>query len=1189
MLSIILFELRQKSRSISTYIYFLMFFSLAMLWIAAAGGVFDGAVIDFGGKVHINSPMAISQTVTFLGYLGVVIVAAMMGRAIQQDTEHNIWHFFYSAPLSKLQYLGGRYMGALLTLILIFSSISLGAWLGCYLPGVGKNFLGTMIPAAYLAPYFTSLIPNLMIFGALFFTLGALYRRMLPVYVSSVVLLIGYLVAGGLARDIDDRTLAALIDPFGSRAISRVTEYWSIADKNSRIVPLQGLLLYNRLIWGAVGILAMVFCYWRFDFAAISAGGKQKKIAAKEVAPASIQIPVVTPNYGGVNLLSLFISQCWLNLRETVKNVYFIVIALTGVMFMFSLSNALSKMYGTTTYPVTYAVLDLLGTSFSLFMLIITTFYAGELVWRERDARIAQLLDALPVPNWLPLLSKLVALISLQGILLFVLMICGIIIQTAKGYTHYELSQYLEHLFLMQWPAYALIAVLAVAVQVILNNKYVGYFVMIAYYIATIALPSLGIEHPMVMYGGGPTARYSDMDGFGHNLPQVFWYQLYWSGAALILLGIAMLMWVRGTTVEWRNRLRLARHSVTPAIASVLVVGSLLFAGVGGLLFYYTNIINHYQSSFDSEADRANYEKQYKKYEALPQPRITDIKVAVDIFPDQRTASAKASYQLVNKGTAAISEIFISQAEDIDVKQLHFDRTATPMIQDKKGFYSYKLTPALDAGDKLGLDIELAFAPKGIAGMGSDSHILHNGTFFNSGSFPSIGYQSRAELSDEKERKKHGLPEKERMADRDDPKGLANSYIANDADWIRFDATVSTSADQIGIAPGRLIKEWTENGRRYFYYAPDKPVLNFFAFMSARYSVKKAQWNDVAIEIDYQKGHEYNLDRMIKGVQESLTYYTQNFGPYQHKMVRIIEFPRYASFAQAFPNTIPFSESIGFIAKVDDQDPKDLDYPFYVTAHEVAHQWWAHQVVSGNTKGATILVETLAQYSALMVMEKTYGKDKMRKFLKYELDRYLMGRSRERKKELPIAFNENQDYIHYAKGSLVMYLLQDQIGQDKVNAALRDVIAQYANQGAPYPSSKVLVDALRKVTPEDKQGLITDLFESIVLFENRALTASAKSVGNGQYEVTLTASSNKLKADELGVEKELPLHDWIDIGVDDKDGKPLFRERKLIDRKEVSYTILVKGEPAKAGIDPDNKYIDRKPEDNLIKVEMPAK
>ena len=90
---------------------------------------------------------------------------------------------------------------------------------------------------------------------------------------------------------------------------------------------------------------------------------------------------------------------------------------------------------------------------------------------------------------------------------------------------------------------------------------------------------------------------------------------------------------------------------------------------------------------------------------------------------------------------------------------------------------------------------------------------------------------------------------------------------------------------------------------------------------------------------------------MIDAVKKSLAYFTTNFGPYQHRQVRILEFPRYASFAQSFPNTIPYSESIGFIARVENDE--DVDYPFYVTAHEVAHQWWAHQVIGGNVQGAT--------------------------------------------------------------------------------------------------------------------------------------------------------------------------------------------------------------------------------------------
>ena len=106
-------------------------------------------------------------------------------------------------------------------------------------------------------------------------------------------------------------------------------------------------------------------------------------------------------------------------------------------------------------------------------------------------------------------------------------------------------------------------------------------------------------------------------------------------------------------------------------------------------------------------------------------------------------------------------------------------------------------------------------------------------------------------------------------------------------------------------------------------------------------------------------------------MKKSLDYCTRNFGPYQHQQVRILEFPRYARFAQSLPNTIPYSEAIGFIARVEQTD--DIDYPFYVTAHEVAHQWWAHQVIGADVQGATMLSETLAQYSALMVMEKEYG------------------------------------------------------------------------------------------------------------------------------------------------------------------------------------------------------------------------
>jgi len=450
---------------------------------------------------------------------------------------------------------------------------------------------------------------------------------------------------------------------------------------------------------------------------------------------------------------------------------------------------------------------------------------------------------------------------------------------------------------------------------------------------------------------------------------------------------------------------------------------------------------------------------------------------------------------------------------------------------------------------------------------------------------PHIGYQADTELKDPRDRKRHGLPAQERKLPRDDPKGLANNFLGTDADWVSFDATIGTSGDQIAIAPGTLENEWSKNGRRYFHYKMDKPILNFYAFQSARYAVKHDWWQDVGIEIYYQPGHEYNLDRIMGGVRSSLDYFSKNFSPYQHKILRIVEFPRYQKYAQSFPNTIPFCESMGFIAKVDEKNPKDIDYPYYVTAHEVAHQWWGHQLVGGNTRGATVLSETLSEYSALMVMKKTFGPERMRRFLRYDLEMYLMGRAVENKKELPLADNEDQAYIHYRKGSLAMYQLQDIVGEDKINAVLNELLKQYAYRTSPYPSVTVLVDGLRKIVPPEQAYLIDDLFNSIVLHDNRAISATAKRRADGKYDVTMTVHASKLKADELGAEQEVPMRDLIDIGVDDADGRPLLRERKLIAQKESTYTVVVRSRPGKAGIDPDNKLIDRKPDDNMIKVE----
>src|SRR5260370_905052 len=147
-------------------------------------------------------------------------------------------------------------------------------------------------------------------------------------------------------------------------------------------------------------------------------------------------------------------------------------------------------------------------------------------------------------------------------------------------------------------------------------------------------------------------------------------------------------------------------------------------------------------------------------------------------------------------------------------------------------------------------------------------------------------------------------------------------------------------------------------------------------------------------------------------------------------------------------------------------------------------------------------------------------------------------RGTERLKERPLLTVEaNQGYVHYRKGSVVLYYLREMIGENAVNRALRKIVQQYAYAKPPYPTSYALVDALREQTPPDLQYLIKDLFEDITLFSNRTIEATAQKRPDGKYDVTINVEARKFKADDKGNETEVPVNDWIDIGAFAKPAK----------------------------------------------------
>jgi hypothetical protein len=682
------------------------------------------------------------------------------------------------------------------------------------------------------------------------------------------------------------------------------------------------------------------------------------------------------------------------------------------------------------------------------------------------------------------------------------------------------------------------------------------------------------------------------MNGFGHFLKATLWFDFYWASCAAVLLVLAALFWVRGTSQSWRERLREAKARLHAPAKLTLTLGLLAFVCSGAWIYYNTNVLNHFENSTAKTVERADYEKKYARYKDLPQPRITAVQANVDIDPYGRTLEIRGHYTLVNKHDAPITDLHVNFTDGFKVKSLDFAAHDTVSEDKRLGYTIYRLKTPLAPGASMNFDFDLLYAPKGFTNSPEGTFLAGNGTFFNNSVMPQFGYQSEVQITDRNDRRKYGLKgEAARMPKLGDEKARANTYISNDADWISFDTTVSTAADQIAVAPGYLQKEWTANGRHYFHYTMDKPMLPFFSYLSARYAVKHALWKGVDIAVYYNPAHAWNVDRMIQSAEDSLDYYDANYTPYQFRQLRILEFPNYASFAQSFANTIPFSESIGFIA--DLRDTSKVDYVYYVTAHEVAHQWWAHRVIGANMQGSTMLSESLAQYSAMMVMKQKYGATQMRKFLKYELDNYLTGRATEKLAEEPLAKVENQAYIHYRKGSVIFYALQDYIGEHTLDAVLKQFLLDKGFQQPPYTTSQEFMDALAKGTDPKWKGLLDDFFWKITLFDNRITDATAKKLANGKYEVTMKVHAGKVHVDGTGKETEATPDIPIDIGVfaapadAGKDGKPLYLQKQLVKDGDSTITVTVDSLPAQAGIDPYNELIDKVSSDNRRAVTLP--
>jgi ABC-type transport system involved in multi-copper enzyme maturation permease subunit len=1221
------FELRFRVKSISTYVYFLVWFAFSFFCVASES---FGPVANSNGKVLLNGPFGNTLNDAYSCLFGVIIVAAIFGTSVLRDFQRDTYQMLFTKPISKFAYLGGRWAGSFVTTVAVFFGLVAGAYVGTFAPWADRARIAPNHLGWYLQPFFSVVVVQIFFIGSLFFAVAALTRKLIIVYLQGVALFMLYVI--GITVFSASRSLdhfwSGILDPIGLLMVDTITRYWSVVEKNSQLLPWDfsgyspGVLLYNRMLWIGVGVIALAGVWKLFPMSveALTARSQGKHAAkarqqdAESARPAralvAVRLPQARQIFGAGTTLLQYLSLTRLRIRSVTREIPFW--AIVGLLIAFAVNNGqfAGRVGGDNVWPVTYLMLQAVEGSATLFFIIVAALYAAELIWRERDTRFDGIHDALPMAESIDWLSKFTAIAAIETALLVVTMLVGMLMQTIGGYYHYEVLQYLKELFVITLPQMLALTLLAMFVQTMVSNKFIGHGIVIGIVVLQPILFAFDWENTLYLPGAVPVYVYSDMNGYGHFVPALFWAIAYWF-AIFAFLGVISIAYARrGADVSLRSRSRVAlRRAAHLAPAAGLFF--VLAVGSGAWYYYNAHVLNEYLTAADRRHALADYERRFKKYEDLWQPKVTAVDATINIHPERRSFDGSGRFTLQNKSAQPISEIHITDQHET-VTGVQFDRPFHLVSRAARDLYSiYALEQPLPPGEVLIMTFSVRHDSIGFRDGNEAAQFAYNGTFFDAEFFPGIGYDPTIELDDPRRRREEHLDPLEEMAPRGDPVHSRTNLFTPHADWITYHAILSTSGDQIGIAPGYLARSWEQGGRHYYECSMGSThILDFYAYLSGRYAVLRRAYSGpggpVSLEIYYDPAHRYNVDEMLDASRDGLDYFQAHFSPYQFTQFRIMEFPRYRTFAQSFANTVPFSEGIGFITRV--LKPTDVDLTYFVTAHELGHQWWGHQLIGGLVEGSNMMSETLAQYSAYMVLQQKYGKDYMRRVLHYSLDRYLRGRAGEVRRERPLALVQREDYVWYQKGGQIMYTLADYIGEEKIDLALHNFLMQYryanaANQvdavhdtrgtaaeDEPYPDTRLLIDSLKAQTPAELQYLIDDGFNRIVLYDNKAVSATSQRRLDGKFSVTLTVQARKVQADGNGVESAMPLADYIEIGVFEgkkDEEKPLLMRREKITQEHQTFELVVDRRPTRAGIDPYNKLIDRVADDNLIDVSGP--
>lgn len=217
--------------------------------------------------VQLNSPSVLDKMTAIFSPIGIFIASALMGVPIIRDYRYNVAPLLFTKPITTSQYLGGRFIGTLIAMIGIIAAFPLGILALDVLGLRDSTDLQTINLWYYIRPFLLIILPNIIFLGALFFMGGALFRSMKVVYAQGLVIfIILVFLDESIIEQASNQNLALLFDFFTAQLFITATQYWSLVEQATSVVPFTGTFLLNRVIWLSISVVLLYITFSKFKF-----------------------------------------------------------------------------------------------------------------------------------------------------------------------------------------------------------------------------------------------------------------------------------------------------------------------------------------------------------------------------------------------------------------------------------------------------------------------------------------------------------------------------------------------------------------------------------------------------------------------------------------------------------------------------------------------------------------------------------------------------------------------------------------------------------------------------------------------------------------------------------------------------------------------------------------------------------